>query len=1052
MSFLKAFVKELISIEFMLLLTLIFAVSIGFASFIENDFGSETAWALVYGSRWFEILWAMLAFNLIGNIIRYKMWQPKKLPAFIFHVSFLVIFLGAALTRYAGYEGVMHIRENSQSNSILSSDAYLDITAEKDGKIYTAERRLYLSLLAKEFNSFKEVLDIDGKQLVVRYLDYYPKAVEEILPVKDGKPMISIVYVGDDQPVNKILSYGESTKIGNTVLSFGKKLKNNKDPYIYIFLKDGKFFIRSNTELKYFEMDTQKTEFIGKSKETQLKPGRIYSAGNVRFVLKQALPSGKINIVPENSSQVKMGQDKGVVIVKVEYDGEEKIVKLLGGGMRAYTKGRPVHIRIKDIDLTLSWGAREIKLPFYIYLKDFIVERYPGSMQPSSYESDVVVKDPQNNVEFEYKIYMNHTLEYGGYKFFQSSYDPDEKGTVLSVNHDPGKIPTYIGYFLLAVGLLMNLFNPYSRFGRLARLNVEKLIPAILGFVMFSTGVIASENQENPDKMSLQQIISGVKKVNREHADSFGTLITQSVDGRLEPIDTLSIDVLNKVSKRTSFYGLEHNQIILGMLVMPRYWQRIPIIKVSHPAIKKLLGVPMDVRYFAFSDVFDKEGNYKLYNAVQQSQAKRPIERNQFDKELLKIDERINILYMVFTGELFRIFPLKGDPNRTWYSPKTAIEKFPKEEAEKVRLLLLAYFASVEKGIKEGNWNLADKVLEKVREYQKINGANIYPSEIKIKAEILYNRLNLFERLIFVYLFAGFALLILIFTKLIKPSLNLSIPTKVVVSVLIFGFILHAFNLGLRWYIAGHAPWSNGYESMIYIAWTIILAGIAFARQSPFAVATTGILAGLTLFVAHLSWMDPQITNIVPVLKSYWLTIHVSIITASYGFLGLSALLGFITLLLFIIRNPKIRDEKQRQIDISILEATRINEMSMIIGLSLLTVGNFLGGVWANESWGRYWGWDPKETWALVTILVYTFVIHTRLVPWLRSTYLFTVLSVISFASVLMTYFGVNYYLSGLHSYAGGDPIPIPTWVYWAVGIIGLVILTAYKNRKIKTL
>jgi len=407
---------------------------------------------------------------------------------------------------------------------------------------------------------------------------------------------------------------------------------------------------------------------------------------------------------------------------------------------------------------------------------------------------------------------------------------------------------------------------------------------------------------------------------------------------------------------------------------------------------------------------------------------------------------------MVFTGELFRIFPLKGDPNHTWYSPKAAVEKFPEKESQKIRLLLIGYFAAVEKGIKEGDWSYADKFLQKIKEYQKINGADIYPSEIKIKAEILYNRLNLFERLIFVYLFAGLTLLTLIFIKLIKPSLDLSIPTRTVLIILIAGFLLHTFNLGLRWYISGHAPWSNGYESMIYIAWTIILAGIVFAKQSPFAVATTGILSGLTLFVAHLSWMDPQITTIVPVLKSYWLTIHVSVITASYGFLGLSALLGFITLLLFIIRNPKSYDDKQKQITISILEATRINEMSMIIGLSLITVGNFLGGVWANESWGRYWGWDPKETWALVTILVYTFIVHTRLVPWLRSTYLFAVLSVLGFSSVLMTYFGVNYYLSGLHSYAAGDPIPVPSWVYWAIAVVFTVIIAAYRNRKIQTI
>ncbi|WP_457639795.1 c-type cytochrome biogenesis protein CcsB [Persephonella sp.] len=1049
MRFFKAFVEELISIEFMLLLTAIFAVAIGFATFVENDFGSETAWALVYGAKWFEVLWILLAVNLVGNIFKYRMWQPKKLPAFLFHLSFLIIFLGAALTRYTGYEGIMHIREGQQSNTIVSSDSYLQITAEKDGKVFHKEKPVFMSVLAKEFNRFEESLDIDGKKLVVRYVDYYPKAEKVIKPDKNGIPMIAVTYLVDGQPVNRVIKFGETFKINGILVSFGKEIKGHSGDYIYIYVKDGRFFIKSNRDINFFEMDSQKTGQVKAGKEAELKEGRMYSVGSLQIVIRQAVASGKIDIVPKKDAVVKVGADMGAVVVDVEYDGEKRTVKLLGGGMRSHIVGEPVKVKIKDLSVTLSWGAKKIELPFYIYLKDFVLKRYPGSMQPSSYESDVVVKDPRNNVEFEYRIYMNHTLEYGGYKFFQSSYDPDEKGTVLSVNHDPGKIPTYIGYAMLAIGLLLNLLNPYSRFGRLARLKVDKLVSVFLVVAFLTTGSSLYGQEQEKD---IDAVISEVKKVNREHADSFGTLITQSPDGRLEPVDTLAIDVLNKVSKRTTFFGLNHNQIILGMLVMPKYWQEIPVIKVSHPAVKKILGIPMDSRYFAFIDAFDEKGNYKLAEFVQTAQMKRPAERNQFDKELLKLDERITVLYMVFTGELFRIFPLKGDPNHTWYSPKAAIEKFPKEEAEKVRLLLLAYFASVEKGIKEGDWSLADKVLEKLKEYQRVNGADIYPSETKIKAELLYNKLNLFERLIFVYLFAGFTLLLLVFAKIIKPSLNLSIPTKVVVSILVAGFLLHTFNLGLRWYISGHAPWSNGYESMIYIAWTIILAGIVFSRQSAFAVASTGILAGLVLFVAHLSWMDPQITTLVPVLKSYWLTIHVSVITASYGFLGLSALLGFITLLLFIIRNPKKQDEKQKQIEISILEATRINEMSMIIGLSLLTVGNFLGGVWANESWGRYWGWDPKETWALVTILVYTFVLHTRLVPWMRSTYLFAVLSVVSFASVLMTYFGVNYYLSGLHSYAAGDPVPVPTWVYWAVGVVGIVILLAYRNRKIRTI
>jgi cytochrome c-type biogenesis protein CcsB len=232
---------------------------------------------------------------------------------------------------------------------------------------------------------------------------------------------------------------------------------------------------------------------------------------------------------------------------------------------------------------------------------------------------------------------------------------------------------------------------------------------------------------------------------------------------------------------------------------------------------------------------------------------------------------------------------------------------------------------------------------------------------------------------------------------------------------------------------------------MIYIGWATVLAGFIFSKRSPMTMASTGILAGLILFVAHLNWMNPQVTNLVPVLNSYWLSIHVSMITASYGFLALSALLGFIVIFLFIFKSEK----NDHHISASIKELNAINEMSLIVGLALLTVGNFLGGVWANESWGRYWGWDPKETWALVTILVYSVVIHLRFIKSIYSDFNFAVISLLAFTSVLMTYFGVNYYLAGLHSYAKGDPIPVPDFVPISYAVIFVIIALAYRNRKL---
>ncbi len=257
-------------------------------------------------------------------------------------------------------------------------------------------------------------------------------------------------------------------------------------------------------------------------------------------------------------------------------------------------------------------------------------------------------------------------------------------------------------------------------------------------------------------------------------------------------------------------------------------------------------------------------------------------------------------------------------------------------------------------------------------------------------------------------------------------------------------FIAETAGLGIRWYISDHAPWSNGYESMVFISWATCLGGLIFGKRSEITLSLTTVLAGLTLMVAGMSWMSPEITNLVPVLKSYWLIVHVAVITASYGFLGISALLGFLNLILMILRNKK----NKARVNFTIKELVNITQIAMLIGLLMITIGSFLGGVWANESWGRYWGWDPKETWALVTVLVYTFIGHMHKIPGFRGNFAISTAAVLGISSVLMTYFGVNYYLSGLHSYAQGEPAPIPTGVYIAVAVVFVVILGAFMSEK----
>jgi cytochrome c-type biogenesis protein CcsB len=355
------------------------------------------------------------------------------------------------------------------------------------------------------------------------------------------------------------------------------------------------------------------------------------------------------------------------------------------------------------------------------------------------------------------------------------------------------------------------------------------------------------------------------------------------------------------------------------------------------------------------------------------------------------------------------------------------------------------YTKALNEAIVSKDYSQAGQLLNELATYQREKGGEIMPKESELSAEILLNKMNVFSRLAGFYALLGIVFLFFLFLSVFKPNIKLRQIYHVLFALVILGFVLHTIGLGLRWYVSGRAPWSNGYESMIYIAWTSTLAGILFTRRSFGGLAATMVLAATILLVSMLSFLDPEITPLVPVLKSYWLTIHVSLIAGSYGFLMLGAIIGIINLILMVF----MKESNKKRIKQIVKEMSHISEVTLIGGLFMVSIGTYLGGIWANESWGRYWGWDAKETWALVTILVYAFILHMRLIPKLKGFFAYNVATTFGLASVIMTYYGVNYYLSGLHSYATGDPIPIPSWVYIVVvSIFGISLMAYFKKRK----
>lgn len=911
----------LFSFKATLLLLAILAIGAGVATFIENDFGTSSARVLVYNNTWYEIVLVLTTINLSGIIYKFKMWN--NLPRFLFHFSFVVILLGAIITRYVGYEGIMQIPQGTTTNQMISLEPYLQVTVKDGEKVvaYKEWQKEFTSLLP-ELNNFSYKVDFDNNNLIIDY--------------------------------------------------------------------------------KRFQF--------------------------------------------EKKEQAKMG----LLTVDVTLNGKKETIRLPGLSGQL---GVPRDLIFDKYTVTLEYGSKFIDLPFAIRLNEFQLERYPGSMAPSSYASEVtVIKDDKT---YDYRIFMNRTLNEGNFLFFQSSYFPDETGTVLSVNNDPGKWPTYFGYFLLTLGLFLNFFDKKSRFRKLTKFVANKnLAMFILTLALLSTqNLKANESNNTKSPQEVDDITMRVDYLNKFKdeskvtADKFGHLVVQSSGGRMKPLATLNREIVQKLSGKSSFMGMDANQIVLGMITRPDIWKDVKIIKINTPKLKKFLGVPESEKYISFSEAFGEKNDYLLAKESEKALLTKPIERGTYEKDIIKVDEKLNIIYSVFNGALLNIFPKvydeqSVDDNFKWYSPIEAMQEFSGQNQAAIGSVVRGLFNST----MDFDWNSANNYIDMIALYQDKVGTDIKPTASKINAEIVFNKLDIFFNLTLAYVLLGFIMVVLAFVVIFKPEFKPAKTTKIIFAILTILFAIQTFGMGYRWYLSGHAPWSDIYETLIYISWSAIFAGVIFFRNSLLALGAATIIAGIFMFTAHLTDVDPQITSLVPVLKSYWLTIHVSILTASYGFFGLSAILGFLTLIMFIFR------KNRPHLDDIIKHISAINEISLIIGLACITIGNFLGGVWANESWGRYWGWDPKETWAYVSIVVYALVIHLRFVKSLNTPYVLATASLLAFSSIMMTYLGVNFYLSGMHSYATGDPVPIPMWAYLTVATAFAAIILAYKNRDLKNI
>jgi len=1080
----------LISTRTMAVLLLVFAFSMAYATFLENDYGTPTAKALIYEAKWFELIMVLLILNFIGNIARYRLWKKEKWPVLVFHLAFIFIFIGGAITRYISFEGQMHIREGETSNEIVTDKNFFKIQIEEKGDVLNYQDVPYLmSPLHKDFNAS---YDFHGKEVKVSAVQYIQRKKDSLIADPNGTEYLHLVSTGQTGRQNIYIKPGETKSVNGTLVTFNRSI----DGAVEFKNEGGKLFVKTPVDATYMTMATQATGNTVKDEFQPLALRSLYSINELKLVVPEGLKKGKLLAFEGDRKKDQAVPD--MLTIEIQGPKTKRLVDL------SVEKGNPnafKQVTMDGLNMMVGYGPKVYNTPFALKLDDFVMETYPGSSSPSAYESHVKIID--GGKETPYKIYMNHVLNHGGYRFFQSSFDPDRMGTVLSVNHDFwGTLISYIGYTFLFLGMFVIFFWKGTHFWKLNKMltdvNKKRVAGVLLLFLSLSlqaqkiethgtsdgsrehvhiegdghTHTVAPETasvQESaaPKQNSLAAPLSKMKlisadeiiarnKISKEHADKFGYLLVQNFDGRIVPINTEALDVLRKLYKKDAFRGtdgkyLTANQWFLSINTDTPSWTMVPMIKVGTKGGDELKNKTKadDDGYTSLMNLFpaDANGNlvYILEHDYNTAFRKKPAEQTNYDKEVISVNERVQIFNEFFSGQFMRIVPVKNDANHTWHS--WLDQKFePDMESQQV---MGPYFAEALAAQKSGDWSKADAELAKLSDYQQKWGKSVVPSKSKVDLEVFMNTVNINFKLLIFYTIIGGLLLILGFVELFKPNKLLNKIIKVIIAVGLIGYICHFLGLVARWYISGHAPWSNGYEAIIFISWVGISAGLMLYRNSNALIPAAGFMVAVIMmgFAHGGSALDPQITPLVPVLKSYWLIVHVAIITSSYGFFALSMIIAVICLVFFIIAN---KETYKLHHDTTLKELVIVSEMSLTIGLFALTVGNFLGGIWANESWGRYWSWDPKETWAFISIMVYAFVLHMRLVPGLRSKWAFHVATMFAFCSMVMTYFGVNYYLSGLHSYAAGDPVPVPAWVY--IGLSSMLLLSAVSYFKFRNL
>lgn len=639
----------------------------------------------------------------------------------------------------------------------------------------------------------------------------------------------------------------------------------------------------------------------------------------------------------------------------------------------------------------------ERKLPFELRLESFDVKYHDGTRAEADYVSRFTITDGGATQRAE--VSMNNVWKYRSVRFYQSSYDPDMRGSILALNSDPWGIPvTYAGYALLFLSLVWLLVDPKGAFRRLFKSD------------MMRRGVLSVMAV-----CAMSQAAGAANTLPRETADRLGRLNILYND-RVCPLQTFAVDFTKKLCGSARYGDYTPEQVLAGFIFYGDEWSAEPIIRVKNGPLRDALQLPgrCSVNTF-FNQVM---GGYILGPYLNEYYHGH---NDKFHKQVADIDDRLMMVMELRRGTLLRVFPFTSGGKTTWYSPTENITDTLVDEAH--RKYMQNVFSLIYGEVLAGSYGNVDKILDKMLKYQQLNGGSSLPSAAQVKAERIYNAIPFATILFMVNLTLGVVLLIIGLIRLIRPvkpdkpdrpdkALLRAVP---VVGGALLGLSLLALTacIALRWIVGGRVPMANGYETMLLMAWFVMVLALVAARRFRIALPFGFLMSGFFLLVSHINQMDPQITHIMPVLSSPLLSVHVSVIMMSFALLSLTFICGLTAIILRLVRGRNAV-ELDGQLDSLAL----LSRLLLYPALALLGVGIFVGAIWANVSWGAYWSWDAKEVWGLITLMVYAVAAHAASVPFLRRSMGYHIFMTLAFLTIVMTYFGVNYFLGGMHSYA----------------------------------